>query len=116
MELDSRRARMLFEESREAVIVLDDTDTVLLASRRARQSIEGIGEGASVPEGLLSGDLGVVPLIVSYDVGSRRERLVYLSRPGDLTAYEELRTGFTAAVSHELRTPLARLLSLLELA
>ena len=33
-----------------------------------------------------------------------------------MTAYEELRTGFTAAVSHELRTPLARLLSLLETA
>ena len=29
-------------------------------------------------------------------------------------AYEELRSGFTAAVSHELRTPLARLLALLE--
>ena len=33
-----------------------------------------------------------------------------------MTAYEELRTGFTAAVSHELRTPLARLLALLETA
>jgi len=107
---------MLFEESREAVIVLDDTDTVVLASRRARQSIDGINEGALVPEGLLSGDLVIVPLIVPYDIGVRRERLVYLSRPGDLTAYEELRTGFTAAVSHELRTPLARLLSLLETA
>ena len=116
MDSDSRRARMLFEESREAVIVLDDTDTVVLASRRARQSIDGINEGATVPEGLLSGDLGIVPLIVPYDIGVRRERLVYLSRPGDLTAYEELRTGFTAAVSHELRTPLARLLSLLETA
>ena len=116
MDSDSRRARMLFEESREAVIVLDDTDTVVLASRRARQSIDGINEGAPVPEGLLSGDLGIVPLIVPYDIGVRRERLVYLSRPGDLTAYEELRTGFTAAVSHELRTPLARLLSLLETA
>ncbi|HKT44998.1 MAG TPA: HAMP domain-containing sensor histidine kinase [Gaiellaceae bacterium] len=31
-----------------------------------------------------------------------------------LSAYEELRAGFTAAVSHELRTPLARLLVLLE--
>jgi two-component system phosphate regulon sensor histidine kinase PhoR len=31
-------------------------------------------------------------------------------------AYDELRSGFTAAVSHELRTPLARLLSLLETA
>ena len=45
-----------------------------------------------------------------------QERLVYLSEAGDLAAYEELRSGFTAAVSHELRTPLARLLSLLELA
>src|SRR4029079_8871683 len=51
---------------------------------------------------------------VPADVGGRRERLVYLSRSGDLTAYEELRAGFTAAVSHELRTPLARLLALLE--
>jgi two-component system phosphate regulon sensor histidine kinase PhoR len=32
----------------------------------------------------------------------------------ELSAYEELRAGFTAAVSHELRTPLARLLVLLE--
>ena len=30
------------------------------------------------------------------------------------SAFDELRTGFTAAVSHELRTPLARLLALLE--
>jgi signal transduction histidine kinase len=116
MDSDSRRARILFEESREAVIVLDDTDTVVLASRRARQSIDGVAEGETVPPGLLSGDLGVVPLIVPYEVGPRRERLVYLSRAGDMTAYEELRTGFTAAVSHELRTPLARLLSLLEMA
>jgi len=116
MDPDSRRARMLFEESREAVIVVDDTDTVLLASRRARQSIEGVSEGERVPDGLLSGELGIVPLVVPYEAGLRRERLVYLSRAGDMTAYEELRTGFTAAVSHELRTPLARLLSLLELA
>jgi signal transduction histidine kinase len=116
MDQDTRRGRVLIEESREAVIVLDDSDTVVLASRRARQSIEGISEGARVPEGLLSGDLGIVPLIVPYEVGVRRERIVYLSQPGDMTAYEELRTGFTAAVSHELRTPLARLLSLLEMA
>jgi signal transduction histidine kinase len=32
----------------------------------------------------------------------------------ELSAYQELRAGFTAAVSHELRTPLARLLILLE--
>ena len=42
------------------------------------------------------GRLGIVPLIGPYEVGSRRERIVYLSHPGDMTAYEELRTGFTA--------------------
>ena len=107
---------MLIEESREAVVVLDDADYVLLASRRARQAIDGLREGERIPEGLLAGDRGVVPLVVPYDLGGRRERLVYLSQVGDMTAYEELRSGFTAAVSHELRTPLARLLSLLELA
>ncbi len=92
------------------------TRSCLHASRRARQSIDGISEGQRVPEGLLTGGLGIVPLIVPYEVGGRRERIVYLSRAGDMAAYEELRTGFTAAVSHELRTPLARLLSLLETA
>ena len=58
MDNDTRRARVLVEESREAVIVVDDSDTVLLASRRARQSIDGIDEGRRVPDGLLSGDLG----------------------------------------------------------
>jgi len=116
MDADARRGRTLVEESREAVIVLDDADTVVLASRRARQSIEGINEGERVPDGLLSGGFGIVPLIVPYDAAGRRERIVYLSQVGDMTAYEELRTGFTAAVSHELRTPLARLLALLEMA
>lgn len=116
MDHDTRRARILIEESREAVVVLDADDIVLLASRRARQSIEGVNEGERVPDGLLSGGLGIVPLIVPYEMGGRRERIVYLSRAGDMAAYEELRTGFTAAVSHELRTPLARLLSLLETA
>ena len=89
---------------------------MLATSRRARQSIQGLGEGEKLPDGLLSGEAGIVPLVVPYDVDGRRERLVYLSSGGDLTAYEELRAGFTAAVSHELRTPLARLLSLLETA
>jgi len=107
---------VLLEESRESVVVLDDEDRVLTASRRARQSLQGLREGERIPDGLLSGDAGIIPLVVPYDVDGRRERLVYLSRGGDLTAYEELRAGFTAAVSHELRTPLARLLSLLETA
>jgi signal transduction histidine kinase len=113
---ETDRGRVLLEESREAVIVLDEHDRVVGASRRARQSIDGLREGERVPEGLLSGDAGIIPLVVPYEIDGRRERLVYLSRSGDLTAYEELRAGFTAAVSHELRTPLARLLSLLETA
>ena len=101
---------MLLEESRESVVVLDSEDRVIAGSRRARQTIQGLQEGEKIPDGLLSGEAGIIPLVVPYDVRGRRERLVYLSRGGDLTAYEELRAGFTAAVSHELRTPLARLL------
>jgi signal transduction histidine kinase len=102
------------EESREAIVVVDDSDRIVLVSRRARQSIEGLQEGGRLPPDLLTGERGVIPLVVPYEVNGRRERLVYLSREGDLAAYEELRAGFTAAVSHELRTPLARLLTLLE--
>ena len=116
MDVDAQRARVLIEESREAVVVLDDQSRVLAASRRARQSVEGIREGETMPERLLTGEDGHVPLVVPYAAGGRHERLVYLSKAGDLAAYEELRSGFTAAVSHELRTPLARLLSLLETA
>jgi signal transduction histidine kinase len=113
---DAVRGRALVEESREAVVVLDERNVVVAASRRARQSIDGIGEGRPLPDGVLTGERGLVPLVVPYDVEGRLERLVYLSREGDLAAYEELRSGFTAAVSHELRTPLARLLALLETA
>jgi two-component system, OmpR family, phosphate regulon sensor histidine kinase PhoR len=116
VDADAARGRTLVEESREAVVVLDERDVVLAASRRARQSIEGLLEGRPLPDGLLAGERGLVPLVVPYDIDGRRERLVYLSREGDLAAYEELRSGFTAAVSHELRTPLARLLAILETA
>ena len=81
MDNDTRRARVLVEESREAVIVVDDNDTVLLASRRARQSIDGIDEGRRVPDGLLSGDLGIVPLIVPVRPG-RAARANRLPQPG----------------------------------
>ena len=116
MDAESTRGRMLVEESREAVVVIDDADRVVLASRRARQAIEGVREGEVLPPDLLTGERGVIPHVVNYEIEGRHERLVYLSRAGDLAAYEELRSGFTAAVSHELRTPLARLLTLLETA
>ena len=109
---DAVRGQVLLEESREAVVVLDEDGVVLAASRRARQSL-GVREGEELSPELLQGERA---LVVPYTVEGRRERLVYLSETGDLAAYEELRSGFTAAVSHELRTPLARLLSLLELA
>ena len=113
-DADAIRGRTLVEESREAIVVLDDSDRIVLASRRARQAVDGLREGEPLPVDLLTGERGVIPLVVPYEVNGRRERLVYLSREGDLAAYEELRAGFTAAVSHELRTPLARLLTLLE--
>ena len=109
---DAVRGQVLLEESREAVVVLDENGVVVAASRRGRQAL-GVREGDALSPELL---LEERALVVPYSVDGREERLVYLSETGDLAAYEELRSGFTAAVSHELRTPLARLLSLLELA
>ena len=86
---------------------------MVASSRRARESLDGLVEGAVFPDELLHIG-GRTPLEIPYELDGRRETLVYLSAPGDLAAYEELRAGFTAAVSHELRTPLARLLALLE--
>jgi two-component system, OmpR family, phosphate regulon sensor histidine kinase PhoR len=109
---DAERGRLLLEESRELVVVLDEHDRVVAASRRAREALEGLAEGGPAPPGLVEGE-GVV--VVPYELDGRVERLVYVRR-GDSRAYEELRAGFTASVSHELRTPLARLLALLETA
>jgi signal transduction histidine kinase len=108
------RARVLVEESREAVVVLDAADRVVLASRRAREAYPDLAEGQPLPVALGREERSAVALEVPFEVDGRPERIVYLSRPGDLRAYEELRAGFTAAVSHELRTPLARLLALFE--
>ena len=113
LRLDAERGRVLVEESREIVVVLDEERRVVAASRRARESLESVVEGARFPEQLLRAG-GRTPLEVGYEVDGHRETLLYLSGPGDLAAYEELRAGFTAAVSHELRTPLARLAVLLE--
>ncbi len=114
--LDAERGRKLVEESREIVIVLDADGRVVAASRRARETLEGVEEGLPLPDEILRGDSRRVASRVAYDVAGRRETLLYLTEPGELAAYEELRAGFTAAVSHELRTPLARLLALLETA
>jgi two-component system phosphate regulon sensor histidine kinase PhoR len=114
VRLAAERAAVLMEESREIVVVLDEERRVLAASRRAREALEGLREGELLPEALLRTRDGRTPLEIEYEVEGRRETLLYVSGPGDLAAYEELRAGFTAAVSHELRTPLTRLMILLE--
>jgi two-component system phosphate regulon sensor histidine kinase PhoR len=113
LELDAERGRVLVEESREIVLVLDQESRILVASRRARESLEGVREGDPLPPHLLGGGRSVA---IPYEVNGQTETLLYVRDTGDLGAYEELRAGFTAAVSHELRTPLARLLALLETA
>jgi two-component system phosphate regulon sensor histidine kinase PhoR len=114
-ELEAERGRLLLEESSEIVLVLDDDDRLVVASRRARETLDGLVPGRAVPEQLLQSEPWR-PRRVPVEADGRRESLVYLREPRELAAYEELRAGFTAAVSHELRTPLARLLALLETA
>ena len=114
-ELEAERGRRLLEESSEIVLVLDTQDRLVVASRRARETLAGLVPGEAVPELFLQSEPWR-PRRVPVEVNGKRESLVYLREPGELAAYEELRAGFTAAVSHELRTPLARLLALLETA
>jgi signal transduction histidine kinase len=114
LRLAAERGRVLIEQSREVVIVLDPAGRVLDASRRALESIEGLTVGEPLPDESIGAQARLEPVRVPIEVDGRRETVLFLSEPGELAAYEELRAGFTAAVSHELRTPLARLLALLE--
>jgi two-component system, OmpR family, phosphate regulon sensor histidine kinase PhoR len=116
LRIEAERARVLVQESRELVVVLDGEQRVLAASRRAREAIDGLADGRPLPADILTGSEAYEPVLVPYEVDGRRETIVYFGEAGELSAYEELRVGFTAAVSHELRTPLARLLALLETA
>jgi two-component system phosphate regulon sensor histidine kinase PhoR len=113
LRLDAERGRLLVEHSPEIIVVLDREGRVVASSRRARAALEGLTEGAVLPARLLEGE-GVTR--VPIEVEGERETLIYLGGTGALAAYEELRSGFTAAVSHELRTPLARVLALLDTA
>ncbi|MBA3383878.1 MAG: HAMP domain-containing histidine kinase [Actinobacteria bacterium] len=108
--VDSARGRAAIEESREIVVALDREGRVVAASRRACEALPELAVGRLLPDSALRA------VEVPYDANGSRETLVYLIEPEDNAAYDELRSGFTAAVSHELRTPLARLMSLLETA
>jgi signal transduction histidine kinase len=97
---DSVRARALVEALAEPVIVLDHERRLVAASPAARAALVDATPGRRVSEDVLGAE--PKPLVL------------FLAALPELSAYQELRAGFTAAVSHELRTPLARLLVLLE--
>ncbi len=97
---DTARAQALVETTEEPVVVLDSERRLVAASRAAAALIGDATPGRRVGEDALALD--------------PRLLVLFLAALPQLSAYQELRAGFTAAVSHELRTPLARLLVLLE--
>jgi two-component system phosphate regulon sensor histidine kinase PhoR len=97
---DVDRVRALVAGLAYPVVVLDDERRLVAASPAAVTALGDGTHGRRVTEEALLVD---PPPIV-----------LFLAALPELSAYQELRAGFTAAVSHELRTPLARLLVLLE--
>jgi len=93
---DEDRARAIVQSLGEPVIVLDRERRLVAASPSAAVALGDPLPGRRVAE----------------EVGGAL--VLFVGELPELSAYEELRAGFTAAVSHELRTPLARLLVLLE--
>jgi two-component system, OmpR family, phosphate regulon sensor histidine kinase PhoR len=93
---DGERVQALFSRLAEPVIVLDQERRLVVATPAARELLGDPVPGRRVGE----------------DVGDAL--VLFVGALPELSAYQELRAGFTAAVSHELRTPLARLLVLLE--
>jgi signal transduction histidine kinase len=98
--VNEERAQELVASCGEALVVLDQERRVVAVSDAAAAVLPECEPGRR-----LSGDV----------TAAHPEVLVlFLDAPPELSAYQELRAGFTAAVSHELRTPLARMLVLLE--
>ena len=91
---------MLAASCGESLVVLDSERRVVAMSEKARSALGDLAGGRRLTEELATEHPDVLVL--------------FLESPPELSAYQELRAGFTAAVSHELRTPLARLLVLLE--
>ena len=95
---DEERIQALVASLAEPVVVLDSERRLVGASPAAVAAL-----GDAVPGRRVGEDAGGALVLFLGDLP-------------ELSAYQELRAGFTAAVSHELRTPLARLLVLLETA
>jgi two-component system phosphate regulon sensor histidine kinase PhoR len=93
---DTDRVRALVSSLGEAVLVLDSERRLVAASPAAAAALADPAPGRRIGE----------------DVGGAL--VLFVGALPELSAYQELRAGFTAAVSHELRTPLARMLVLLE--
>ena len=94
------RVRALVEGAMDPVVVLDSERRLVAASGAAAEVLGDTTPGRRLTEEHLGSEPSVLVL--------------FLESLPELSAYQELRAGFTAAVSHELRTPLARLLILLE--
>lgn len=98
--MNEKLARTLAASCDGSLVVLDSERRVVAVSAKARDALGDLDAGRRLPEEAAADHPGILVL--------------FLESPPELSAYQELRAGFTAAVSHELRTPLARLLVLLE--
>ena len=98
--MNEERVRAVVANSAEPVVVLDSERRVVAANQEAVEAVSGLEPGRRLGEEQTTAHPDLLVL--------------FLESPPELSAYQELRQGFTAAVSHELRTPLARLLVLLE--
>jgi two-component system, OmpR family, phosphate regulon sensor histidine kinase PhoR len=97
---ESERVRALVAGLAAAIVVLDSERRLVAASPAAASALGDATPGRRVGEEALAAE--------------PRPLVLFLPALPELSAYQELRAGFTAAVSHELRTPLARMLILLE--
>ncbi|HEV7622735.1 MAG TPA: hypothetical protein VGO26_01250, partial [Amnibacterium sp.] len=96
---ESERVRRLVEGLGDPIVVLDSERRLVAASPGALAALGDLTPGRRVGEEALAAE--------------PRPLVLFLAALPELSAYQELRAGFTAAVSHELRTPLARMLILL---
>ena len=98
--MNEEQAVSLVSGYADPVVVLDSERRLVAANAAGSRVLGGIEPGRRLAEELTAAHPDLLVL--------------FLESAPELSAYQELRAGFTAAVSHELRTPLARLLVLLE--